>query len=221
MQHCDHCRIEVLETRDTCPLCGNVLPEVAEDERVLTFPTVPSYLKSHTKLKVLIFVSIVMVVISFTIYFIFPVDINWPVLFLLGLSSIWVDMIFLIQKRFHIPKKIVWQVAIISLLSIFWDWNTGWRGWSLNYVIPILCITAILLMYSIAIIMKLGNRDYITYALIAALFGIIPVLFLLFDWVTVDYPSIISIAVSTIFLSAIFILQGSSIRSEFGKRMHL
>lgn len=221
MQHCDHCRIKVLETRDTCPLCGNVLPEVAEEERVLTFPTVPSYLKSHTKLKVLIFVSIVMVVISFTIYFIFPVDINWPVLFLLGLSSIWVDMIFLIQKRFHIPKKIVWQVAIISLLSIFWDWNTGWRGWSLNYVIPILCITAILLMYSIAIIMKLGNRDYITYALIAALFGIIPVLFLLFDWVTVDYPSIISIAVSTIFLSAIFILQGSSIRSEFGKRMHI
>jgi len=221
MQHCDHCRIEVLETRTTCPLCGNTLPEVPQDERILTFPAVPSYLKSHKKLKILIFVSIVMVVVSFTIYSIFPVDINWPVLLLLGLSSIWVDMIFLIQKRFHIPKKIVWQVAIISLLSIFWDWNTGWRGWSLNYVIPILCITAILLMYSIAIIMKLGNRDYITYALIAALFGIIPVLFLLFDWVTVDYPSIISIAVSTIFLSAIFILQGSSIRSEFGKRMHI
>lgn len=221
MQHCDHCNIGVLETRESCPLCGNKLPQVNEKDRLITFPEVPSYLKSHMKLKVLIFISIVLVVLSFTIYFIYPVELNWPIFILLGLGSIWIDMIFLVQKRFHIPKKIVWQVAIISLLSIFWDWNTGWRGWSLNYVIPILCIIALILMYAIAIIMKLGNRDYITYALMCALFGIIPVLFLVFGWVDVRYPSIISIAISLIFLSAIFILQGNSIRNEFGKRMHI
>lgn len=221
MQHCTHCNVEILETRTTCPLCGNKLPAPKEKESVVSFPQIPSYLKSHMTLRILLFVSIVMVVLSFTIYFIFPTELNWPLLLLLGLLSIWLDMIFLVQKRFHIPKKIVWQVAIISLLSVFWDWNTGWRGWSLNYVIPLLCITALLLMYSIAVIMKLGNRDYITYAFMSALFGFIPILFLLFDWVTVEYPSIISIAVSFIFLSAIFILQGNSIKTEIEKRFHI
>ena len=221
MQHGNHGNVDMLETRTNCPLCGNKLPPAEKEDTVQLFPKIPSYLKSHMKLRVLLFISIVMVVLSFMIYFIFPTELNWPLLLLLGLLSIWLDMIFLVQKRFHIPKKIVWQVAIISILSVFWDWNTGWRGWSLNYVIPILCITALLLMYSIAIIMKLGNRDYITYAFMSALFGFIPALFLFFDWVPVRYPSIISIAVSFIFLSAIFILQGNSIKSEIEKRFHI
>ena len=172
-------------------------------------------------LRILIIVSIILVVLSFSIYAVFPASMNWPLLLTFGLVSIWFDLIFLVQKRFHIPKKIVWQVVILSLLSIFWDWKIGWIGWSITYVIPTLCLVAMIIMYSIAIIMKLSTRDYITYVFINALFGIIPIIFILFELVEVTYPSIISIAVSVIFLAAIFTLQGKSIISELDKRMHM
>ena len=222
MQYCDYCQVRIVETRDTCPLCGNKVTPIDDTEKKReVFPVIPSYLKSHLALRVLSFISIVIIVVSFAYQAIFPSDFNWPLLLLFALISIWFDLYFLVQKRHHIPKKIIWQVAIISLLSIFWDWNTGWRGWSLNYVIPISCVTAMLIMYVTAIILKLSVRDYITYAFIDSLFGIIPILFILFDWVDVIYPSVISIAISVIFLSAIFILQGKSIRNELNKRMYI
>ena len=222
MQYCNHCNVNIRSQKEQCPLCGNKLAPLEDDlEPKKIFPMIPSYLKSHLTLRILILISIILVVFSFSIYIIFPTKMNWPLLLTFGLVSIWLDLFFLVQKRFHIPKKIMWQVLILSLLSIFWDWKIGWIGWSITYVIPILCLVAMIIMYSIAIIMKLSTRDYITYVFIDALFGIVPIIFVLFDLVEVIYPSVISIAISVIFLAAIFILQGKSIISELDKRMHM
>lgn len=221
MQYCTHCKVQLLETRKHCPLCGNSL-KIETDQTILeSFPKIDSYIKGTGKLKLLLFLSVVIIILSFTVYAFFPTELNYPLLITLGMGSLWLDMIFLVKRRFHIPKKIVWQVFILAVLSLFWDWNTGWRGWSITYFIPFLYITALLLMYAIAVIMKLNSRDYITYAFMSALFGILPVLFIMLDWVTVTYPSILSIAFSSTILSAIFILQWDSIKLEFQKRMHI
>ncbi len=220
MQHCQHCHIYSKETREYCPLCGNKLSQPKSDEVLKSFPDIPSYLKSHLKLRLLILITIIIIVVSFTTRAIFPTKINWPFLLVLALGSLWLDMVFLVQKRFHLAKKILGQVMILSLLSLFWDFTTGYRGWAITYVFPALCILALLLMYSIALIMKLSPRDYITYAVLSALFGIIPLLFILIGLANPTYPSIISIAVSIIFLAAIFILQGESMQREFKRRMH-
>ncbi len=220
MQHCEHCKIYSKETRESCPLCGNKLSPYTEDEVKQNFPEVSSYLKSHLKLRLLILSTIILGVVSFTIRAIYPTELNWPFLLMLVLGSIWLDIVFLVRKRFHLAKKIFSQVFILSLLSLFWDYTTGYRGWAISYVFPILCILALILMYSLAIIMKLSPRDYITYAVLSSVFGIFPLLFILLGMVKPPYPSIISISVSLIFLSAIFILQGESMRGEFKKKMH-
>lgn len=220
MLYCQHCKITSKETRETCPICGNKLSGSIKEEIKENYPEIPSYLKNNLMLRLLILFSIILVVVSFTIGAIFPTTINWPLLLALALGSLWLDLIFLVQKRFHLAKKILSQVFILSLLSIFWDYMTGYRGWAIAYVFPILCILALFLMYSLAIIMKLSPRDYVTYAVLSALFGIFPLLFILLKLAVPSYPSIISIAVSLIFLSAIFILQGVSIRGEFKKKLH-
>jgi hypothetical protein len=114
----------------------------------------------------------------------------------------------------------MWQVTVVTALSVFWDWQTGWRGWSIDYLIPIIYVAAELVMYITARIMKLSVRDYITYAMLDALFGILPIIFILFGWVKELYPSVICVTVSVIFLSAIFIFQGEDIKNEWNKRMH-
>lgn len=220
MKYCSHCKVYIREDREKCTLCGNVLDkEIEKSEDV--FPEIPPFYQSHLAIKILIFISIVAVVVSFGINIIFPSSINWPILLVFGILSIWIGLIIVVQKRYHIPKKIMWQVVIVSALSIFWDFQTGWRGWSLDYVIPIASVAAMLIMYVTAKIMKLSIRDYVTYALIDGIFGIIPIIFIIFDLVNVVYPSIISIGFSIISLSAIFIFQGKEIREEINKRMHI
>jgi hypothetical protein len=217
MKSCSYCNVNIRGNREKCPLCGNPLPygdaENIEDE---IFPSIPPFYESHLAIRIMVFISIVSIVVSFAINIIFPSKVNWPLLFLFGIISVWLGLYAILQKRYHIPKKIVWQAVIISLLSVFWDWRMGWRGWSLNYVIPIACISATIIMYVTAKILNLSVRDYITYSLIDSIFGIIPL-----GWVDVIYPSIISIALSIISLSAILIFQGTDIKAEMDKRMHI
>lgn len=222
MIYCTHCKVYIRDDKTICPLCGNILSNVESDSKgEEIYPTIPLDYERHMVIRILLFISIVAIVTSYIIYKMIPADINWPVLVLFGLLSIWLSLTNALRKRYNITKSIMWQVIIVSGLTVFWDWKIGWKGWSLDYAIPILCIAAMLVMYVTAKVMKLNAANYISYFLLGGLFGIIPVLFILFDLVNVDFPSIISVAVSIIFLSAIIIFQGGKIREELHKRMHI
>lgn len=221
MKYCRHCKVYIREEHDKCTLCGNILEEELEGEIEEVFPNIAPFYESRLALKIMAFISIVALVVSFGINMIFPSDVNWPILFMFAVISIWIGLVIIVQKRYHIPKRILWQVIIISILSVFWDYKTGWRGWSLDYIIPIACVSAMIIMYVTAKIMRLSIRNYITYIFLAGVFGIIPVIFIKFNLVDTVYPSIISIGISIILLSAIFIFQGREIKEEITKRMHI
>lgn len=225
VRYCSDCKVTIRGNKDDCPLCGNSLPTKASNNDVSfddeVYPEILPIFQRHMAIRIMVFISIVTIVASFTIYIIFPTDINWPMLLLFGILSAWLILVLAIRKRYNITKNIMWQVTVISLLSLFWDWETGWRGWSLEYVIPILCVAAMFSMYVIAKVMKLSVRDYIAYFLLDCLFGIVPILFIVFNWIEVLYPSIVCVAVSVIFLFAIIIFQGESIKHELKKRMHI
>ena len=221
MKYCRHCKVHIRDQAEKCVLCENMLEEDSGQANEDIYPVIPPFYESHLAYKIMIFISIVALVISFAINMIFPSRINWPILFMFAVISIWIGVIIIVQKRYHIAKKIVWQTIVISILAVFWDHKIGWRGWSLDYIIPIACVSAMIIMYVTAKIMNLSISDYITYVLLAAIFGIIPVIFLIFDLVDVTFPSIISIGSSIIMLAAILIFQGKEIKSEISKRMHI
>ncbi len=220
MKYCSHCKVYIRGNKPQCPLCENSLPDALEEEETL-FPTVPLIFESHLALRITAFISIAALVISFAIKEIFPSSINSPLFVLLALLTMWLCLIIVIRKRYNIAKTIMWQVSLISIFSVIWDWRIGWQGWSLNYVIPISCVAAMFVMYITAKIMHLSVRDYIVYLLLDGLFGFIPILFLLFDWITVYYPSILCVTISIIFLAAILIFEGENIKYELNKRMHI
>ncbi len=203
-------------------MCGNSVPLTSDEEKMEeAYPDIPLAYESHLAIRIMVFISVTVAVCSFAVYMIFPTDVNWPLFVLFGLASMWLSLSVILRKRYNIPKIIFWQVIIVSILSLFWDWQTGWFGWSIDYVIPFIYVAAILVMYVTAKIMKLSIKDYIMYAFLDALFGIIPITFIAFDIVRVLYPSILCVTASIIFVAAIFLFQGRSIREELDKRMHV
>ncbi|NLP13612.1 MAG: hypothetical protein GX383_03840 [Clostridium sp.] len=222
MIFCGHCKVYIRDGKTICPLCGNILSDEGNDgtgEDI--YPVIPLSYERHMVIRILVFISIVAIVTSYIVYRMIPTNVNWPGLVFLGLISIWLSLTNALRKRHNITKSIMWQVIIVSGLTVFWDWKIGWMGWSLDYAIPILCIVAMLVMYITAKVMRLSAGNYISYFLLGGLFGIVPILFILFDLVNVDLPSIISVAASIIFLSAIIIFQGHNIKAELQKRMHI
>jgi hypothetical protein len=220
MQYCDHCKVHIRGDRKYCPLCQNALSGSGSEEEEV-FPVVPVTYQYNLMIRVMLYLSICIVVISLAVNAMFPVKVNWPMFIIAGILCVWISLGVVVRKRHNIPKSIIWQVAVISILAVIWDWRTGWRGWSLDFVIPIVCVVAMIIMYVTAKIMRLGARDFVIYIVLDSIFGIIPLLFILLDLLHTKFPSIISISVSVLSLAAVILFEGDNIREELNKRMHI
>ncbi|NLK28788.1 MAG: hypothetical protein GX306_10665 [Clostridiales bacterium] len=221
MQYCDHCKVSINGTHHVCPLCAGILKEQNRKEDTV-FPQIPTiYQEFNVFIRILLLISIAAVVISFAINIIFNKESRWSVIVAAGIVCMWISLFFIIRKKNNIPKTIVWQVCLISILSVLWDVSMGWYGWSIEYVIPSICVGAMIVMAVAAKILKIGVRELIVYLFMDGIFGFIPIIFILFGWVKVLFPSVICVAVSAINLSALILFEGDNMKAELNKRMHI
>jgi hypothetical protein len=169
----------------------------------------------------MLLVSIAVVIISFAVNAIFTKESRWSLLVAASILCMWISMFFIIRKKNNIPKTIVWQVVLICVLSVLWDRSMGWLGWSIDYVIPTVCVGAMIIMPISAKLLKIGVKDLIIYLLVDAVFGFVPIIFILTRTVNVMFPSIICVATSAISLSALILFEGDNMKTELNKRMHI
>jgi len=218
---CDNCKVTLKGKHKVCPLCGGIIPENEEQEEEV-FPYIPTiYQEFNILIRTMILLSISAVIISFAVNAIFTRESRWSILVAAGILCMWISLFFIIRKKNNIPKTIVWQVALISILSVLWDKSIGWLGWSLDFVIPTVCVGAIIVMAIAAKLLKIGVRDLIIYLFVDVIFGFVPIIFLLLGWLHILFPSIICVAASAISLSALILFEGDNMKTELNKRMHI
>lgn len=221
MQNCTHCKVRIKGEHTVCPLCAGIMEDKGNPKEDV-FPHIPTiYQEFNIFIRILIFVSIIGVVACFAVNMIFTRESFWSILVAAGVLSMWFSLFFIIRNKNNIAKTILWQVGIIGVLSIIWDRSMGWFGWSIDYVIPTVCVLAMIVMAVGAKILKISVRDLIIYLLIDAIFGFVPAVFILFGWVNTMFPSVICVAVSLISLSALVLFEGDNIKRELNKRMHI
>lgn len=221
MQYCDNCKLSVKGDNHICPLCGGILSGDGKDEEEV-FPRIPTmYQEFNLFIRIIVMISVSVVIISFAANAIFTRQSRWSFFVAFGILCMWISLFFILRKRNNIPKTIVWQVGILGILSVVWDYSTGWRGWSTNYVIPTICVGAMIVMAVAAKILKIGVSDLIIYLLVDGIFGFVPVIFLILGQVDVGYPSVICVACSAINLLALIVFEGDNMKNELKKRMHI
>lgn len=221
MKRCEKCKVQVAGERKNCPLCQGPLSGESDGSREV-FPKIPTIYKQYSLFfRILILVSIIAAVISVTINFMIPESGWWSVFVVAGIGCMWLSLAFSVRKRRNIPKNMLYQVVILSLVSALWDWLTGWHGWSVDYVVPIVCVAAMIAMAIVAQVMHLDISDLMIYFCIGALFGIVPLVFYFTGSLTVIYPSLICVAGSIISLAALMVFQGRAMRAELRRRLHL
>jgi len=219
MKHCDKCNVDVKGSRKICPLCQTVLTGTDEEE---LYPLIPTFFSKYKfAIKTAVFASISVCIISLAVNYMIPQSGSWSLFVLLGMLCLWISLFIIIKKRNNIPKTILYNVVIISLISIFWDKLTGWHGWSLDFVLPSLCVGAMIGIFVFIKIAKLRLQDYIFFIFTDAVLGIIPTVLYSANLVRIRYASIICTAVSIIAIVAMLIFQGRIVFFELRKKFHL
>ena len=221
MQYCEKCKVSLKGNNKICPLCGGIVQK-QEENIPEVFPFIPTiYQEFNILIRTMLMVSITAIIITFAVNLIFTRSSNWSLFVAGAILCMWISLYFVIRKRHNIPKTIVWQVVLLTTISVIWDFSTGWRGWSIDFVLPIACVVAIIVMPIAYKILKIGVRDLLIYIFMDAIFGLIPIIFLVLGFLQIIVPSIICVAASAISLAAIVIYEGDNMKSELKKRMHI
>lgn len=221
MLRCKNCKVGFSGKYKRCPLCqGELTGETDETENVF-LPISQHGKEDHVLMTRLAFGSVAAVAVSTAVNLVLPSGGWWFLLVVGGIVSFWISLILVLKKRKNIPYTILWQVGVLSILSYCWDRLTGFHGWSLNYVFPILCTSAMVAMSVIARVRKLNIQDYILYLIIDCVFGLLSFALLVMGKVTVMIPTAVCFASTVIFLAALLSFEGKALLAEIQRRFHL
>ena len=124
-------------------------------------------------------------------------------------------------KRRNILKNEMWQLLIITVIAVLWDVFTGWRGWSVDFVLPFGAMAVLGSVPVIAKVSRLETEEYLFYLIQAAIAGCIPIILVWTGIVRFRYPSVICSGVSFLVLAGLFIFQKKNMLREFRKKLRM
>lgn len=220
MRRCPECAIDVEGDWQRCPLCA---APVAGEATTSPLPAIPLRFSRRRVLRVLFLTSIALILASFVLQLVFSRGLDgigvlrsgW-----LGVITMWLVVVMAVRKRRNVAKGTVYLVVLVDLICVYWDYLTGWRGWSLTYAVPVIGACSIAALLITVTVMRIEVGDHIIYSGLTVLLGLAPVAFLALGWVTNPAPSAICGAISLCALIPIQLARGPDVRHELTKRLH-
>ena len=221
MQRCPHCKVTIAGHKTCCPLCGGTLIGTPEPETevfpVLEKPPVSGGFVLRILALLAIVVSATCLLINFELY---P-EVWWSFCVVMGAGCVWLTVAIGVKHRRDPMQSIGWQVVVIPILSILWDHLTGWNRWSLDFVLPCVCVAGMLMVLALALCMRMPVHAFAGVFVGVCLVGLMPLLLLVLGQVDFRIPSLISSGVAIILLAGLLLLQWRTVRSEISRRLHL
>lgn len=221
MQYCKECQAHIKGNWSVCPLCQTALENQNEEREGSSFLPVSLRFNRKKVMKGFTTASFVIIILYFIAHFIWRFQFFGLEYVLFGLMISWLMTAVLIRKRRNVVKGIVYVLIIFSLLSLYFDYVNDWLGWSVTFAIPILCVAAILAMFISIQFVDLKAEDYILYLQLAAIVGLVPLLFLFMNWVRHPLPSQLCVLLSLIMTLYFLLRHREKIKQELQKRMHV
>ncbi|MEG0154532.1 MAG: DUF6320 domain-containing protein [Lachnospiraceae bacterium] len=168
------------------------------------------------------FLCIVAAVVAAIINVSVTPDRYWGVIIAAAILTMWSSLAVGFYKRHNLLKNAMWQLILVSIVSVLWDVGTGWNLWSVNYVVPGVSVTIMISMIIITKIQSLTAREYMIYYIMAAGYGmLIPFLLLFTGVATIRFPSVICIGFSFLFFIALAMFRHQELKEELNKKFHV
>lgn len=228
MKRCNNCRVLLQEEQESCPLCcQNSFEEVAGVD--FGAPSVyPAYnykklmRRTQTLPKLLLFISIA--VCALTLFINVTTweryDKLWSLFVIVPVAYLWLLIGNTILSKMRGGGKIILQTIGLSCVVVLMDLNTGFQRWSVNIVIPMLVVTAIVLVMVIVFSRRLLWNDYIGYAITLMPLGFIPILLYVFGVSTSFWASASCALCALLSIIAMGIIAPKRFRTEVARRFH-
>ena len=197
--------------------------EIPHTERTNDFPGCSQQHKKAEQRTVQIFnfLCIAAAVLCGMINYLTRETLDWFWFAAAGCLCGWLIVAVAYAKRRNILKNEIIQLILVTVIAVLWDKYTGWRGWSLDFVLP---FGALAILGSIPVIVKvqkLEKEEYLFYLVQAAFAGLVPLILMWLHQIRFLYPSVICVGVSLIVFAGMFVFNSKDTIREFHKKLRM
>lgn len=222
MRECKNCRVEILDDTSVCPLCKSVLEMNGEHPKSTGYPDVKAVSrKLNFIVRLYSFLAIVIESILIFFNYLYFHGVWWSAISGICILYFYMTLKYSLQKSGGYKTVIVAQVVGAVLLVIAADNIVGYRGWSVNYVLP----SAILLLEATIVILMVLNasnwQSYILMQILTVVVSLICVILWKVCVITSPVLSMVSLAVSLCMLLGTLIFGERKAKAELKRRFHV
>lgn len=220
MGKCCNCNIEVLDESKCCPLCQSVLIPTEELENM--YPDARQMMRRLLfASRIYLFAALLLQAVLFGVNLYMQSQIWWSAI--TGLALLCGYMILryaILGKSGHKSKIFIIALAAV-LAAIVIDFIIGYRGWSVDYVLP----TGIILVDGIILGCMVYNRrnwqSYIMWQLLMILCSLFPAGLYVAGLERNEYLAFLPLLVSIALFLGTMIIGDRRARTELKRRFHI
>lgn len=221
MGKCRNCKIEILDKTDFCPLCSAVLEQDEELENM--YPNVQRMMQPlHLLSRIYLFCALAAELILVGLNCMQPEPkIWWSIISGLIFFYIYVLFRYAILGKSGYESKIVILAMIAVLSSLAIDIVTGYRGWALDYVLPVGILIVDLIILFCMFYNHRNWQSYIMWQISMILCSLIPIILYYLEFEKFEYLVFLPMACSIVLFSGTMIIGGHRAFMELKRRFHI
>lgn len=221
MRRCPKCQVEILDDTYICPLCLHVLEENKDEVGTKMYPTVQFNVERYHMLKRIFSFILVVVVALFSIgnYLLY----NNLVGYIIVIASAFyfaITVRYSVLYRANLAAKILVQTIGAMVLIVLIDYAIGYTGWSVNYVLPCICLIANLAIMLLMIVNRMNWQEYIMYQLSMSVLSLGQIILIICKVVEWPLLATVSVIISALILLGTILFGDKRVENEFIRRFH-
>lgn len=234
MNRCHRCNVNVLDDSVVCPLCNGVLETDKGENKAeqgdmemyfshsLMYPDVePSMRRAKFVIKVFIFLSVVIETILILINYFTYTGLKWSLICGAAFAYMDFSLIYSFRRnKSHRAKMLALALGAMTLVFVI-DVALGYRGWSVNYGIPIIIM---FMDVNILVLMLVNIHDWQNYILVQFGMLVISLLFAILiipGIITHPVLAIVAAGVTALLLASTLVFGDKKATTELGRRFRV
>ncbi len=222
MKKCEECR--TWTKQQVCPLCNEDMSDVGNSSAEKRYPSYFGKKFARRRApKIVVFAGILVMLTCLFINIMIMPQFLWIFSVAGAIIYMMVSFSHTILSRSHLGSKIVIQVVSLTSLLLIIDSQSGveFLSWSVNYVVPFLIISGMIMTTSIVFFRRIKWSSYFSFMLMMLILGFLPVSLFAAGITTIIWPSVAAAAYAMTVIIVMMIFAQQALLTQLGRRFHI
>ncbi len=220
MSYCKQCKIQVNDPVNVCPLCHCAINKEGTEE--WKYPQISQRRKKRQlALRIYFAAAVLAQVLCFYLNTQILPQMQWSLWSLATFVMGYVALRMSLSKRTGYRGMTIGLTIFATAYIVFVDYELGFAGWSLNYVVP----TSIILLNIAVIVMIFVNRrnwqSYLIVEMFLILCSILPMVFIWLKITTETWMALTALWFSIGLFFCTLVVGGRKAKMELKRRFHI